>query len=70
MAESNKAIRSFTGRGSIHAVLLVAHRADMDDELWNATFGPAISPPTNRATNSAAASKLLPIMTKKPMLEL
>jgi hypothetical protein len=61
---------SFTGRGSIPAVLLVAHRADVDDELLNATFGPAISPPTNRATNSTAASKLPPIITKKPMLEL
>jgi hypothetical protein len=31
----------------------------------NATFGPAISPPTNSATNTAAASKLPAIMLKK-----
>jgi hypothetical protein len=47
---------------------VVAYRADVDDGLLNATFGPATSPPTNRATNSAAASKLLPIITKKPVL--
>jgi hypothetical protein len=31
----------------------------------NATLGPAISPPTNSATNTAAASKLPAIMLKK-----
>jgi hypothetical protein len=41
-------------------------RAVVNGELFNRTFGPAISPPTNSATSNAAANKLPPIIEKKP----
>jgi len=48
----------------------MAQRAVVNGELFNRTFGPAISPPTNSATSNAAANKLPPIIEKKPTLEL
>jgi hypothetical protein len=42
----------------------------MGGEPLNATFGPAISPPTNSATSNAAATKLAPIKEKNPTFEL
>jgi hypothetical protein len=45
-------------------------RAVFDGEALNATFGPVISPPTNSAINTAAASKLPATIAKKPKLRL
>src|ERR1700682_5496456 len=50
--------------------LLTGQRAVIGGEALNATFGPATSPPTNSATSNDAASKLPPIIAKKPMLDL
>ena len=50
--------------------LLTGQRAVIGGEALNATFGPATCPPTNSATSNDAASKLPPIIAKKPMLDL
>jgi hypothetical protein len=50
--------------------LLNGQRAVIAGEALNATFGPATCPPTNSATSKDAASKLPPIIAKKPMLDL
>jgi hypothetical protein len=49
---------------------LIGQRAVIGGEALNATFGPPTCPPTNSATSNDAASKLLPIIAKKPMLDL
>jgi hypothetical protein len=57
-------------RESFPEPLLIGQRAVIGGEALNATFGPPTCPPTNSATSNDAASKLLPIIAKKPMLDL
>jgi hypothetical protein len=57
-------------RESFPEPLLIGQRAVIGGEALNATFGPPTCPPTNSATSNDAASKLPPIIAKKPMLDL
>jgi hypothetical protein len=50
--------------------LLNGQRAVIAGEALNATFGPPTCPPTKSAASRDAASKLPPIIAKKPMLDL